>query len=262
MSSGRWLGAPRLDRHPLPRASRGGWHDAQAQSFSLALPLDAEPGTAVFGRVRAIDADGVAGIGDSPHLPVVADTTPPVIADLSLRLAGSPVQAAFIGEDVYFEVRASDAETGIHELAPQARPAGHLPGPLAATLVTGTTDLYRSGVFSVPETLTAPATVTAHLRVTDRAANQLDQNLMFTVGPEHDAAAPQARWRVPWQGALWPASYTSTVSPNGTTLLLRLYGATSTSIRTATSFRVAWCRVEVRGPVRDVATSEVRLADG
>src|SRR6185369_7140723 len=201
-----------------------GWNDAPSQTFTFALPLTIPEGTRLYVRARVLDPNGAAGVRESERFAVADDATPVVVDDFSARLAGAPVTSLFIGEDFVFEIKVHDGETAVKALTLTLDRSDLFPGSLTATLVPGTTDLYRTATLTVPSGFTSPIPVSATAQISDYGSNSVSRSIQFTIGPEHDPYAPVARWRLPWQGALWPAGYTSTVSAaNGAALLLRFY---------------------------------------
>ena len=131
-----------------------GWNDAPSQTATFDLPLDLAEGTLLYARARVLDPNGAVGLRESEHFAVADDATAPVIDDFSARLAGAPVTHLFIGEELYLELRARDGETEVKTVALELDRTDLFPGTLTATLVTGTTDLYRTGTLAVPAGMT------------------------------------------------------------------------------------------------------------
>ena len=253
-----------------------GWDDAPSQAATFQLPLDIEEGTRLYVVARVQDTSqglGSTGERESEHFAIADDATPPVIDDFSVRLAGAPVTHLFIGEQFYFELRAHDAETAVGEVALELQCSELFPQhpelgcssafegfaePFVLRHVAG--DLYRSDLLEVSPGFDKFRPAHARLRISDRGANSVEKTIDFFVGPERDVAAPQARWRSPWQGALWPADYDSVMSAQGATLLLRLYARDTNLDVDGNPVPGRLVSIEVRGPVRNEPTGPIELA--
>ncbi|HWM74328.1 MAG TPA: carboxypeptidase regulatory-like domain-containing protein, partial [Nocardioides sp.] len=246
-------------RRTVSRPAKG-WYDASAQAFDLQLPITIAEGTVLFVRALVIDSDGAVGMVEGEHFAVADDDQAPVIDDFSVRLAGAPVTHLFIGEDFYIELKARDVETGIQEITLHLDRVDIFPQALTATLVPGTKDLYRTGTLTVPPGFTDPIPVVASVKIADFGGNLRESTAAFNVGPERDPTAPVARWISPWQGSLWPAGYTSTVSGEGAALLLRFYARDTNLDGDGQPIPGKLVSVQVRGPVRNATTGELELA--
>ncbi|HET9765405.1 MAG TPA: Ig-like domain-containing protein, partial [Thermoanaerobaculia bacterium] len=243
---------------PVTRPANG-WNDAPSRTATFDLPLDIAEGTRLYARARVLDPNGATGLRESEHFAVADDATPPVIDDFSARLAGAPVTHLFIGEEFYLELRARDGETKLKTVALELDRTDLFPGTLTATLVTGTTDLYRTGTLVVPAGMTSFIPIHAKATLADWGGNGIDKTIEYQIGPERDPAAPQGRWKAPWPGALWPAGYESTGSLQGAALLLRLYARDINLDVDGNPIPGRLVSVEVRGPVRNAA-GELELA--
>src|SRR6185369_15361712 len=217
-------------------------------------------GTRLYVRARVLDPNGAAGVRESERFAVADDATPVVVDDFSARLAGAPVTSLFIGEDFVFEIKVHDGETAVKALTLTLDRNDLFPGSLTATLVPGTTDLYRTATLTVPSGFTSPIPVSATAQISDYGSNSVSRSIQFTIGPEHDPYAPVARWRLPWQGALWPAGYTSTVSAaNGAALLLRFYARDTNADADGNPIPGKLVTIQVHGPVRNATTGALEL---
>jgi len=239
----------------------GGWNAAPSETASFQIPLSLAEGTRLYFRARVIDPNGAVGITESERFAVADDNTPVVIDDFSVRLGGAPVTHLFIGEEFYLEVKAHDAETGISTVTLSLDRTDLFPQALTATLVPGTKDLYRSATLVVPAGMKDPIPVRATVRTSDYGGNSQETSAQFQVGPERDPSAPAARWIAPWQGALWPADYTSVVSAtDGAALLLRFYARDTNLDVDGNPVPGRLVTVEVRGPRRNAQTGAIELA--
>jgi len=236
-----------------------GWYDAASEAFDFQLPLTIPEGTVLFVRALVIDSDGAVGTVETARFTVNDDDQAPVIDDFSVRLAGAPVTHLFIGEEFYIELKARDVETAIQAITLRLDRTDLFPQALSAMLVAGTKDLYRTGTLTVPTGITGPVPIAASVEITDFGGNLRQSTAQFNIGPERDPAAPVARWISPWQGALWPAGYTSTVSPQGAAVLLRLYARDTNLDGEGNPVPGKLVSVGVRGPQRDAATGELGL---
>ncbi|MFL6203112.1 MAG: carboxypeptidase regulatory-like domain-containing protein, partial [Thermoanaerobaculia bacterium] len=238
-----------------------GWNDAPSQTFTFTLPIDIEEGTGLYARARVLDSNGSVGLKESDRLAVTDDAAPAEVDDFSARLAGAPVTHLFIGEEFYLEIKARDRETAIQSMVLELDRTDLFPGPISAAKVTGTTDLYRTGMLTVPPGMSSPIPITAKLRIDDWGGNSVERTTVFNVGPERDPNAPQARWQSPWQGALWPADYTSTVSSSaGAAILLRFYARDTNVDADGNPVPGKLVTVQFRGPVRNPGTGELEMA--
>ncbi len=153
-----------------------GWNDAPSQTATFDLPLDLAEGTLLYARARVLDPNGAVGLRESEHFAVADDATAPVIDDFSARLAGAPVTHLFIGEEFYLELRARDGETKVKTVALELDRTDLFPGTLTATLVTGTTDLYRTGTLVVPAGMTTFIPIHAKATLADWGGNGIEQD--------------------------------------------------------------------------------------
>ncbi|MFH1177056.1 MAG: Ig-like domain-containing protein, partial [Acidobacteriota bacterium] len=140
--------AARLVRRP----ASGSWSDLAVQSFDVKLPLTLAEGTGLLARARATDSHGAAAPGESEWAVVADDAAAPVLSSLVARLAaGGAARSHFtIGEELVLELRARDGETAVQAVAVSFDRPEVFPSPLAATLVRGSSDLYRTATRRVP----------------------------------------------------------------------------------------------------------------
>ncbi|MCM3876625.1 MAG: Ig-like domain-containing protein, partial [Thermoanaerobaculia bacterium] len=211
-----------LPSQPLTRPG-GGWSALAPPVFTSAIPISMADGTSLFFRVKATDALGASVTAESARFAVAHDPNAPVVDSFVARLSGasSPASQFFIGQKLLLEFRARDAETAVRTTSIAF--SGVFSSPQAATLVGGTTNLYRTGELTVPATVPPGGlSVTATAAAADWGGNTGTLPLTFTVTPTPDPYAPVVTWLTPWEGGGWPSSYTSTVSPQGAALLLRV----------------------------------------
>ncbi len=199
-----------------------GWLDLVPPDFDTSIPVSMAEGTSLFFRVKATDTLGAAATVESLRFAVAHDPNPPTIDSFVARAAGasSPATRFTIGQKFVVEFRARDAETAVQTVSLALSDV--FASPQAATLVAGTTNLYRTGELTVPTGLPPAGTaVTATASATDWGANTGTGTLSFLVSPSPDPYAPAVEWISPWEGSLWPAAYTSVLSAQGAALLLR-----------------------------------------
>ncbi len=241
----------------------GGWSQAASQTAPFSLPLDIEEGTQLFVRARVIDSNGAVGSTESDRFAVADDAAPAEVEDFSAHLAGAPVTHLFIGEEFVLEVKARDQETAIKEVVLELDRTDLFPDALALTKVPGTPDIYRSATLTVPPGMSEPLPVTARVRIDDWGGNSVERTAHFHVGPERDPYEPQARWHLPWQGALWPADYTSTVSSTaGATLLVRFFARDTNADADGNPVPGRLVTVQFRGPAKNPETGAIEPAAG
>jgi hypothetical protein len=211
-----------LPSQPLTRPAAG-WPALPPPIFTATIPIATPDGTLLFFRVKATDVLGATATAESARFAVAHDPNAPVVDSLVARLSGasSPASQFFIGQKLVVEFRARDAETAVR--ATSLALSAVFTSPQAATLVGGTTDLYRTAELTVPATVPPGGqSVTATASATDWGGNTGTLPLTFTVSPTPDPYAPVATWLTPWEGGAWPSGYTSTVSGQGAALLLRV----------------------------------------
>jgi hypothetical protein len=238
----------------------GGWADLTSQTFTFTLPIDLPEGDVLTARARALDPDGAVGEAVSEAVAVADDATPPVVEELSARLAGAPVTTLFIGEEAWIEVRAFDGETAVRSLAATLDRTDLFPEPLTLTPVAGAPDVYRSQVLRMPAGITEPTPVTVTLSVEDHGDNVTETATTFDVAPERDPEAPTARWLSPRPGSPWPAAYTSVLSPDGAALLLRAEARDITLDADGHPIPGRLVSVEMRGPVWNADAGGLEMA--
>ena len=173
--------------------------------------------------MKATDSLGASATAESARFAVAHDPNAPIVDSFVARASGSasPASQFFIGQKIVLEFRARDAETAVRTTSIAL--SAVFPSPQAATLVSGTTNLYRTAELTVPATVPPGGLpVSATASAADWGGNTGTSALAFTVSPTPDPYAPVATWLTPWEGGAWPAAYTSTVSAQGVAILLRV----------------------------------------
>ncbi|HTS02925.1 MAG TPA: Ig-like domain-containing protein, partial [Thermoanaerobaculia bacterium] len=240
----------------------GGWTSLAPPVFASAIPLATPDGTLLFFRVRATDALGASATAESARFAVAHDANPPVVDSLVARLSGasSPSSLFYIGQKLVLEFRARDAETAVRTTSVAL--SGVFSSPQAATLVGGTTNLYRTAELTVPATVPPGGEpVSATASATDWGGNTGTLPLAFTVSPTPDPYAPVVTWLTPWEGGAWPAGYSSTVSGQGAALLLRVR-ATDLDRVAGSDVPGTIASVQFKGPVDAAGTLAGAFVDG
>ncbi|MCC6129441.1 MAG: carboxypeptidase regulatory-like domain-containing protein, partial [Acidobacteria bacterium] len=200
----------------------GGWQDLPAQTFDLVLPIGTPEGTPVLVRVRATDSLGGAATKDTATAAVADDASLPAVVQFQARAAGQtePSSQFFLGQNVVFEFRASDAETAVKSVSIGFD--GVFASPVTPTLVTG--DQYRTAELSIPSEAIPQGgrDVIATATVEDWGGNTKNATLAIHISPTSDPTAPVVEWTSPVEGGQWPAAYTSVRGQGGVSLLLRV----------------------------------------
>ena len=197
----------------LSRPASGNWIDLPAPTRDLEVPQDMAEGTALYVRAHVVDASGASATVESERFQVADDDNGPVIEGLTVRSAadGTAVRRSFIGDELYVEVVAKDIETSVIEVTIEFDRGDIFASPAAANRISG--DLFRTAVMTVPvDVFSEPTTVTLTAVAGDRGGNSSTATRDFEVAPEPDPTAPTVEWLTPWEGAAWPASYTSVSS--------------------------------------------------
>ncbi|MFI5167823.1 MAG: Ig-like domain-containing protein, partial [Thermoanaerobaculales bacterium] len=233
----------------VSRPASGSWSDLAPPTFDFTIPVGLAEGSELFVRATAVDSYGGQVTLDSAHFAVAHDATPPVVDNLILRNAAtkSTTTRLSIGDTFFVEFRAHDAETAVSSASVAF--SSVFTASVPAVLVPGSGNLYRSGVLTVPvvDQTTVAATASAH----DYGANVSNSSVEFQVGPAPDPTAPTVQWLTPWEGAAWPANYTSVIDNQaGVTLLLRVRAA-DTSLEGGVVVPGNIFEVAFRGPVSD-----------
>lgn len=236
----------------LVRPNSGSWLDLPPQTFDFALPTSLAEGTPFFVRARLIDSQGTAGVRESATEPVADDATAPELEGLVARLVadGSARSRFLIGEELRFEVLARDLETAVQEVVLSIEPEGILPSPLVASRVSPTSELFRTAVVRVEADLfSEPTWLTATATASDWGGNAGSLELEVEVTPAPDPTAPVASWITPWEGAGWPASYSSVIG-SGVPFLLRASVHDTSLDEDGNPIPGTIVAVTFRGPVR------------
>lgn len=243
-----------LPAQSVARPPSGSWTDLGPLEYDLVIPLTAAEGTALVARVTAIDSRGASGSADSTSFLVADDQAPPTIEGPVARKPGHPATSLYyIGETIVLELRARDTETAVSSVSLSF--SEHF-APQVATLVAGSTNLYRTPELVVPE-ISGEVAITATAEAVDFGGNPASGATTFTISPTADPYAPVAEWLTPWEGAAWPASYTSVIpSQAGSWLLLRLR-ATDLDLSGGEVVPGGVSSVKLRGPVYTVGTIEL-----
>jgi hypothetical protein len=178
-----------------------------------------------------------------------------------VRLApsGTAVSQLTIGQRFTVEFRARDAETAVKTVS---LAFSGIATPVAATLVAGTPDVYRTAEIVVPVGIPpAGIDVTLTASAEDQGGNAQQTTALVRVAPTADPTAPQAVWLSPWEGALWPSGYTSVISPGaGAALLLRLR-ATDRDTVSGNDVPGTIVSVQVKGPADMAGTLSSTFTD-
>jgi hypothetical protein len=237
----------------VQRPASGSWADLPEPIFDSAIPIAQPEGSELFCRATAFDPAGSTISVDSAHFNVAHDPNPPVVEGLVVRSSpgGTAGTLFHIGDAVYLEFRARDAETAVETVSLSFDRNDIFPSPQAATIVAGTGNLYRTATLTVPHDVFSGETiVTATVTAADYGANTGSQSLTFRVAPATDPTAPTVEWLSPWEGANWPAAYQSVVSTTGdTALLLRVRAADTTLDADGHVVPGTIVDVQLRGPV-------------
>jgi len=235
------------------RPGSGNWTDLAPQQFDFTVPLTEPEGSTLMFRVHATDPSGASVAVDSQVIPVADDQAAPAIESVVVRSASSGEMRTEVhfNDQVSVEVRVRDQETAVQDV--QIAFDGVLPSPQAATPVAGVTNLWRTAVLTVPvgspedPPITVTTTATAH----DYGSNEGSSTTTFEVSPEPDPTAPAVKLLTPWEGAPWPAAWTSTHNPEGTDLLVRVRVADTSVDGDGNAIPGEIASVEVTCPVRD-----------
>ncbi len=246
----------------VTRPASGLWADLAPQTFDFQIPIDLPEGTPLYFLARAIDSQGTAGTLESARFPVADDAVAPSLTGLVAKLAdGSPETVFFIGESFYFELHASDAETAVDTVTAALDRTDLFPDPVTVSKVAGTTDLYRSSSLTVPiQGVTGQIPVVVTFDARDVGGNDAQDTLTFTVAPEADPTAPVGTWVSPWNGAPWPADYTSVLAADGAELLLRVDASDASQDTSGNLVPGNLVSVSFRGPVRNPDTGALELS--
>ncbi|MGV8042382.1 MAG: Ig-like domain-containing protein [Thermoanaerobaculaceae bacterium] len=239
----------------VARPASGSWSDLDPQAVELTVPLNTAEGTQIVARATAIDSKNATGSAASPSFTVADDQAPPTLEGLIARRPGHPASSPyFIGQTIVLELRVRDAETAVNAVSLSF--SEHFP-PQVATLVAGSSGLYRTPELTVPE-VGGEVAITATAQATDHGGNAGTATTTFAISPTADPYAPTATWLTPWEGAAWPAAYTS-VNPvqTGTWLWLRVR-AGDLDLVGGQAAPGTIASVRIRGPV--VGTSGIELA--
>ena len=242
----------------VPRPASGSWSDLTVPSFDLTLPADVAEGTTVFIRARAIDSQGALAVIESERFAVADDARPPTVDGVVARRswpapAGVMPPVFVIGDRLYLEFSARDAETGIRSVNIALDPGEIFAAPLVATRVPGSASLFRTNELTVPaDAFTEETIITAFVQADDHDGNIGEAALALRVAPSPDHDAPAVEWLTPWEGAAWPAAYTSVVSTEaGIALLLRARASDTIDDGAGGSLPGSVVSVEFRAPASD-----------
>jgi hypothetical protein len=239
----------------VTRPASGNWADLVPPVLDLEIPDEIAEGTVLYLHARATDASAVSATAESERFAVADDQAPPTIDGIVVRAAsdGEPASLFYIGSGLYAEFTARDAETSVIAVELGFDRADIFPPPVSATRVSG--DLFRSEVLTVPvDVFTEQTTVVLTVSADDRGGNTATATHAFEVAPEPDPTAPTVEWLTPWEGAEWPADYTSSLSPGqGTALLLRVYARDTSIDGGGDTVPGTIVGVSFRGPVADGA---------
>lgn len=243
-----------LPAQSVARPPSGSWADMSPLEYDLVIPLTAAEGTALIARATVTDSRGASGSADSISFLVVDDQAPPTIEGPVARKPGHPATSLYyIGETIVLELRARDTETAVSSVSLSF--SEHF-APQVATLIAGSTNLYRTPELVVPE-ISGEVAITATAEAADFGGNVASGATTFTISPTADPYAPVAEWLTPWEGAAWPASYTSVIPTQaGSWLLLRLR-ATDLDLGGGEVVPGSISSVKVRGPVNNAGTIEL-----
>ena len=237
----------------VQRPASGSWADLPAPTFDLAIAMAQPEGSELLFRAIAVDSAGSRVSVDSMHFSVVHDPNPPVVEGLVVRSSpgGTPGSLFHIGDVVSIEFRARDAETAVKTVSVSFDRSDIFPSPQPATVVPGTTNLYRTGTLTVPhDVFTEETAVASTVSAEDYGANRTNQSLTFRVAPAATTNPPTVEWLSPWEGAAWPANYQSVVSTSGdAALLLRVRAAAAPLVSGGQVVPGTIVNVELRGPV-------------
>ena len=242
----------------VSRPASGSWSDLTAPSFDLTLPADVAEATSVFVGARAIDSQGALAVIESERLAVADDARPPTVDGVVARRswpapAGVTPPVFVIGDRLCLEFSARDAETGIRSVNIAFEPGDIFAAPLVATRVPGSASLFRTNELTVPaDAFTEETIITALVRADDHDGNVGEAALAVRVAPSPDHDAPAVEWLTPWEGAAWPAAYTSVVSTEaGAALLLRVRASDTIDDGAGGSLPGSVVSVEFRAPASD-----------
>ncbi|HKC25324.1 MAG TPA: hypothetical protein VKF32_11315, partial [Thermoanaerobaculia bacterium] len=227
-----------------------GWADLAPPALDVTIPLSLAEGTRLVVRVTVIDSKGASVNATSAAFAVADDANAPSVTSLVAKRSGTTTPATLftIGQRFFLEARARDAETAVKAVSVSFD--GVFAGPVAASLVAGTTDLYRTAEQTVPTSVATRTSVVATAAVDDWGGNTGKAALTIQVGPTDDPTSPVATWTSPWDGALWPAAYTSVVSPgSGAALLLRVKATDKDRDGSGNIVTGSVVAVEMRGPI-------------
>ncbi|HNX51263.1 MAG TPA: Ig-like domain-containing protein, partial [Thermoanaerobaculaceae bacterium] len=182
---------------------------------------------------------------------VAADESAPSIEGLVARRADGEAATRFlIGQQLQMEMRVREVETATSTVAVAF--SGHL-GPVVATLVPGTVNLYRTPMIAVPE-VAGEVSIGATATAIDFGGNAGTATTTFSIAPTSDPYDPVVKWLTPWEGAPWPAAYTSVVtSQPGSWLLVRVK-VTDLDLSGTEVVPGTIASVYLRGPVLDAGT--------
>ncbi|MFV2074286.1 MAG: Ig-like domain-containing protein, partial [Thermoanaerobaculales bacterium] len=249
-------GGALLDAAPtlsINRPPSGDWGDLTAPTVSLEIPIIQPEGAQLHLSVQVTDSSGASAVAESARFPVADDQGPPVVESISARsgIDGEPRALFHIGEQLYLEFIARDAETEVIGAEAVFDRPDIFSSPLAATRISG--NLYRTETLTVPHGVFSETTqVTATISADDRGGNFGGRTLVIEVAPEPDPTAPTVEWLTPWEGAPWPAAYTSVLHPTeGVALLLRVAAHDLNLDDGGNPVPGTIVSVEFRGPVSD-----------
>ena len=203
----------------------GGWQDLTPPTFDFTIPASEPEGNNLYVRAWVIDVFGALAESESDRFEIADDSVGPQIDDLQLRRDDNVSQLEFfIGERFRVQFRARDVETAIDSSRVEVRfdRDDIFPSPIVASKVSG--DLYRTAFMNVPPDVFFDRTpVVATVSAFDQGDNENTREIYFDVAPEPDPTAPTTSWLTPWNGAEWPAEYSSVLPQDGPDLLLRAH---------------------------------------
>jgi hypothetical protein len=252
----------RAEAIAVPRPIGGDWAELAPPVMTLQIPVDLPEGTALRVHAFARDAMGAEAQTASGEFAVEDDAVPPQITDPVARdVDSSEIRSRFtIGERFVVEARIADLETEVTAVRLTLDRMDLFPDAVTVHR-TGTSDLFRSDVMTVPvDGVTEELAVRVDLEADDRGGNTAAATLAIEVGPEDDPEIPTVTWLTPWNGAPWPAGYQSVVAPaEGVALALTVHVEDLTlSGEDLVPGEIA--AVEFRGPVV-AAAGGVELAE-
>ncbi len=220
----------------------GGWGDAPSRTAPSPCRSTIAEGTALY-AVR--DRGGLQrrhGATESERLPVSDDAA----AAGHRRLLGAPRRRAgrrtcSSARSSYFELRAHDVETAIQTVTWTSTAATSSPRrspPPSAGYHRPLPQRQPDGADGGPR---RDPDHRHRDHVADWGGNTVDRSHQLDDRPRARPDAPEARWKAPWQGALWPADYTSRCRrPDGGACCCGFYARDTNPTSTATRFPASW----------------------